>query len=267
MDEVEQEGNSNLLDLPQNLPDGVYFLLTRRPYTQNKKRLFVNTPYEELNLKDEKSQKDIKEYLHLFMEMSRDKIRQWIQQLIKNSNQAKNQKEIIELKEWIQRQNPAITQIDFIDKLAEKSQNNFMYLRYVLPAIATGKYNNLSLKGLSQGLEEYYITHWQRMGMENDDNDINVKILFILVARGGKVSSNMIADILDKDILPMENILAQWLEYVTPEKVKEERKEKTYYSIYHRSFLEFLQNNQRYIEAKIKGNLKRFRKKLLNIWK
>ncbi|MEJ6482604.1 NACHT domain-containing protein, partial [Nostoc punctiforme UO1] len=66
LDEVEQEKNSNLLDLPQNLPDGVYFLLTRRPYNKDKKRLSVNTPYRELNLKDEESQKDIEEYLHLF---------------------------------------------------------------------------------------------------------------------------------------------------------------------------------------------------------
>jgi hypothetical protein len=256
LDEVEQEGNGNLLDLPQNLPDQVYFLLTRRPYNQDQKRLSVNTPYIELNLKDEESQNDIKEYLHLFLKMSKDDIRQWIQQLIKNPKKAENPEEIIELNEWIQRQNPPINQTDFIDKLAEKSQNNFMYLRYVLPAIATGKYNDLSLKGLPQGLEDYYTTHWQRMKMDNDDNDINVKILFILVVRGDAISSNMIADILDEDISPVEAILGEWVEYVTPKKVQEEDEEKTYYSIYHRSFLEFLQNQPRLDKNKNKRRFK-----------
>ena len=39
LDEVEQEGSINLLDFPKNLPDGVYLLLTRRPYNLENKRL------------------------------------------------------------------------------------------------------------------------------------------------------------------------------------------------------------------------------------
>ncbi|WP_459195152.1 hypothetical protein [Nostoc sp. FACHB-892] len=221
----------------------------------------VNTSYIELNLKDEESHKDIKEYLGLFMKMSKDEIRRWIQQLIKNSNQSENQEEIIELNEWVERHNPPINQTDFIDKLAEKSQNNFMYLRYVLPAIATGKYNDLSLRGLPQGLDEYYTTHWQRMDMENDDNDINVRILFILVIRGDAISSNMIADILDEDISPVEKILGEWVEYITPKKVQEGDEEKTYYTIYHRSFLEFLQNQPKLDKNKNKRRFKEVNQK------
>ncbi|MBN4001408.1 AAA family ATPase [Nostoc sp. LPT] len=259
LDEVKQEGNGNLLNLPPNLPDGIYFLLTRRPYEADKKRLNLSsdTPYRELNLIEDRyqkfSQQDIKDYLHLFIEMNKDEIRQWIQQ-----NKNDNQEEIIELNEWIQKQNPPIGKTDFIDKLAEKSQNNFMYLRYVLPAIATGKYNDLNLQGLPEGLENYYRTHWQRMGMDNDDNDndIDVNILFILVIRGDAVSSDMIANILDQDISPVENILAQWVEYVTPKKLEEEGKEKTYYSIYHRSFLDFLQNRPKLDKDKNKRRFK-----------
>ncbi len=251
LDEVKQEENSNLLDLPQSLPNGVYFLLTRRHYNQETKRLTLSpdTPGDELDLTQDDytnlSQEDIKEYIHLFLNMSKSELKQWIQQLYQN--QAKNNEgiilnqEIIALSEWIQKQNPQIEQKTFIEQLAEKSQNNFMYLRYVLPAIATGKYNDLNLTGLPQGLEEYYRKHWERMYMDDDDQDMNVKILYILVVRGDKISSNMIADILDQDIFPVENILAQWVEYVTPKKIQEADEEKTYYSIYHRSFLEFLQ--------------------------
>ncbi|MGI2902466.1 AAA family ATPase [Tolypothrix sp. VBCCA 56010] len=268
LDEVEQEGNSNLLDLPQSLPDGVYFLLTRRPFNQASKRLTSSpdTPVDELDLTkgdyQKYSQEDIKEYLRSFLKMSKDEIRQWIQQLIKNPNSAKNTEEVIELNQWIEKQNPPIDQTEFVDKLAEKSQNNFMYLRYVLPAIATGKYNDLSLKGLPDGLKQYYITHWQRMGMDNDDNDINAKILFILLVRGEAVSSDTIADILDEDIFPIEKILGQWVEYITPRKVQEDKKEKTYYTIYHRSFFEFLQEQPKLDGNKNKRRFKEIKEKI-----
>jgi predicted transcriptional regulator len=268
LDEVQQEGNSNLLDLPQSLPDGVYFLLTRRPFNQASKRLTLSpdTPVDELDLTkgdyQKYSQEDIKEYLRSFLQMSKDEIRQWIQQLTKNPNSAKNTEEVIELNQWIEKQNPPIDQTEFVDKLAEKSQNNFMYLRYVLPAIATGKYNDLSLKGLPDGLKQYYITHWQRMGMDNDDNDINAKILFILLVRGEAVSSDTIADILDEDIFPIEKILGQWVEYITPRKVQEDKKEKTYYTIYHRSFLEFLQEQPKLDGNKNKRRFKEIKEKI-----
>lgn len=41
LDEVEQNDDKNVLYLPKNLPDGVYFFLTRRSYNQETKRLTV----------------------------------------------------------------------------------------------------------------------------------------------------------------------------------------------------------------------------------
>ncbi|MDB9515026.1 NACHT domain-containing protein [Kamptonema animale CS-326] len=69
LDEVEQEPGDNLLYLPTTLPDGVYFVMTRRPYILEKKRLFVSpgVPFHELDLRDAKymklSQIDIKDYI------------------------------------------------------------------------------------------------------------------------------------------------------------------------------------------------------------
>ena len=40
-----------------------------------------------------------------------------------------------------------------------------MYLRYILPAIAEGFYNNKSLEELPEGLQGYYYSHWGLMGM------------------------------------------------------------------------------------------------------
>ncbi|MBK1986572.1 NACHT domain protein [Sphaerospermopsis aphanizomenoides BCCUSP55] len=223
LDEVEQEGNSNLLDLPQNLPDGIYFLLTRRPYNQETKRLTLSpdTPTAELDLTKEDysalSQEDIKEYIQLFL-----------------NNEPK-------LKDWINERN--ISEENFIQEIAVKSENNFIYLRYLLPGIAEGKYNDLTLKGLPQGLQDYYTTHWQRMGMDKEANEQKVKILYILVERGEPISLNLIAEILDEDEYEVKSVLNDWVEYVTPKVNAEEQK--TYYSIYHRSFLEFLKGQDK----------------------
>ncbi|MGD1809444.1 hypothetical protein ACP6PL_28980 [Dapis sp. BLCC M126] len=43
--------------------------------------------------------------------------------------------------------------------MADKSENNLMYLRYVLPDIAKGYYPDLSLRELSDGLQDYYQQH------------------------------------------------------------------------------------------------------------
>jgi hypothetical protein len=223
LDEVEQEGNGNLLDLPQNLPDSIYFLLTRRPYNQQTKRLTLSpdTPVDELDLTKNDytalSQEDVKEYIQLFV----------------NNDQ--------KLKTWMNERN--ISEDYFTQEIAAKSENNFIYLRYLLPGISEGKYNDLTLKGLPQGLENYYTTHWTRMGMDKEVNEKKVKILYILVERGEPISLNMIAEILDEDEYDVKAVLNDWVEYVTPKVNIEE--EKTYYSIYHRSFLEFLKGQDK----------------------
>lgn len=223
LDEVEQEGNGNLLDLPQNLPDGIYFLLTRRPYNQETKRLTLSpdTPGEELDLTKSDysalSQEDVKEYIQLFLQND------------------------YKLRNWIQERN--ICEDNFTQEIAVKSENNFIYLRYLLPGISEGKYNDLTLKGLPQGLQDYYTTHWHRMGMDKESNENKVKTLYILVERGEPISLNMIAEILDEDEYEVKSVLNDWIEYVTPKINPDE--EKIYYSIYHRSFLEFLKGQDK----------------------
>src|SRR4028119_463882 len=85
LDEVEQEPGGNLLHLPKNLPNHVYFMLTRRPYSLDKKRLLVDVPEKELDLIDEKyvnfNQEDIKEYIRFVINTDSDKngLKNWIQ--------------------------------------------------------------------------------------------------------------------------------------------------------------------------------------------
>ncbi|MDJ0508614.1 MAG: AAA family ATPase [Crocosphaera sp.] len=234
LDEVEQEGDENLLDLPYNLPNGVYFFLTRRRYNKQNRRLMVSpdTPYETLDLKEDKyqifSEKDVKKYINLFLEEDqeyKDKLQKWLD-------------------------DREINKLTFIEQLAKKSENNFMYLRYVLPWVAEEKYNDLTLQGLPGGLQSYYETHWQHMNMEEEKNNDNVKIFYVLVRRHDEISAQMIADILELDEYDVISVLENkdWFEYLTRRQEKTEGK--IYYRIYHSSFLEFLESKGKLSEGR-----------------
>ncbi len=223
LDEVEQEPGDNLLYLPTTLPDGVYFVMTRRPYIREKKRLFLSpgVPYQELDLREEKymklSQIDIKDYIRLFLE---------------DPEHQEN------LQKWIQDRNT--TAEAFVEQVAVKSQNNFMYLRYVLPAIAQGKYDDLELRQLPDGLQEYYQTHWVRMGMDNAPQKMMVILLFILVEIGTPIPCEMMAEIAEQDEAEVGKVLDEWFEYLTVQEIQGE----SCYSIYHASFLDFLKSKR-----------------------
>ncbi|MEO1430528.1 MAG: NACHT domain-containing protein [Cyanobacteria bacterium J06633_8] len=222
LDEVEQEHSAaNILYLPENLPERVYFFLTRRPYTQNTKRLRISVPSQELDLNKMEYHKlnieDIKGYIRLFLndDQYKDALRKWIDERNINANK-------------------------FIEQVAEKSENNFMYLRYVLPEIARGIYNDLTLQQLPSGLENYYQTHWFRMGMDDRPKALKVKILFVLVEVVTAIPCEMIADILKEDEYEVELVLDEWVEYLKRQKIEGE----TCYGIYHKSFLDFLKSKR-----------------------
>lgn len=230
LDEVEQEaGAENILYLPETLPERVYFLLTRRPYTLEKKRLRISAPSQELDLRKIEYQglnaKDIKGFIRLFIysdEQHQDALTKWIVDHNINDD-------------------------TFIEQVAEKSENNFMYLRYVLPAIASGLYDDLSLQQLPSGLQDYYRIHWVRMGMDDKPQELMVKILFILVEIGTAIPCKMISEIVDKDEYDVQSVLNEWVEYLKKQIIEGE----TCYSIYHASFLDFLKS-KRLLDSKRK---------------
>ncbi|MDB9458989.1 NACHT domain protein, partial [Dolichospermum circinale CS-545/17] len=179
LDEVKQDpGGENILYLPKTLPDHVYFFLTRRRYEPTQERLYTEGLKKEyLDLTNSKynqeNQNDILGYIRFCL-----------------NNDPEHQ---AGLKTWIENKN--ISPEPFVQQLAAKSENNFMYLRYVLPAIAEGKYNDLNLNQLPQGLQDYYQTHWERMNMNNSSKEMRVMILFILVEIGTPISGEMISEI------------------------------------------------------------------------
>lgn len=223
LDEVEQEaGAENILSLPDTLPERVYFLLTRRPYNIDKKRLRVSVPVQELDLtsmeNESLSRDDVKSYINFFV--NKDPEHQYT------------------LRKWIAARNLNLE--TFIEQVAAKSENNFMYLRYVLPGIARGFYDDLSLDKLPDGLQDYYQVHWVRMGMDTAPKEMRVIILFILVEIGTPIPCEMIADIAQQDEYDVQTVLDEWVEYLKDQEIDGE----TCYNFYHASFLDFLKGKR-----------------------
>ncbi len=131
LDEVDSGSyrDANILYLPPHLPDGVYFIMTRRRGVEVP--LTTYTPNQIISLLDYQadSQRDVRLY---------------IQNRVNDSGNLRQQ--IDERQETI---------IIFTDKIADKSENNFMYLRYVLLDIEKGLYKDLSLERFPQGLQGY----------------------------------------------------------------------------------------------------------------
>ena len=231
LDEVEQEPGENLLHLPTTLPARVYFLLTRRPYNIGKKRLSVSPGVlvTELDLRDEK-----------YANYNQDDIKEYIRFVLNNDSDYKNG-----LRNWIQTRSIADT--TFVEQLADKSENNFMYLRYVLPAIAKGDYNDLSLKQLPDGLQEYYQNHWVRMGLEAKPGQLMEIVLYILLEIATPIPCEMIAGIAGVDECDVAQVLDEWVEYLKKQQVDGE----ICHTIYHASFLDFLKAKRK-MDAKRK---------------
>jgi hypothetical protein len=216
LDEVEmksQTDGANVLYLPQSLPNGVYFILTKRqtyvPLTVNKPYLFNLMEYGAESLQD------VQRYIN--------------QQVQKKPS----------LHQWVENQGQDTA--TFITTLAQKSDRNFMYLRYVLEDIESGAYQDLNLANLPQGLQQYYYQHWQRMGMTAKPLPrTKIKIVYVLAEARKPVSSLLISQFAGEDALTVQEVLDEWDQFLREERIEGQ----TRYSIYHASFQDFLHRKE-----------------------
>jgi len=140
------------------------------------------------------------------------------------------------IQNWINHQN--LQREQFVAAVAEKSQNNFMYLRYVLNDIDSGKYSDVNLQDLPRELEGYYEKHWARMEMAVKDKELRrrkLKVIYLLTKVRKPVSCDILADFAEEDVVDVQEVLDDWEQFlrrsgdVSPD-----------YSIYHASFQRFL---------------------------
>ena len=228
LDEVDQEDNGNLLNLPMYLPEKVYIILTRRPYNNSEDKRLTISPdikYQELDLRQyqDKSNDDVKAYILEFLGLEKYKAG---------------------LETWIKQQND-LSKPKFVDSIAAKSENNFMYLRYVLEAIAEGFYQDEKLEQLPAGLQGYYESHWRIMGMTNKPLPKDkIKIIYVMCALKSSVSREMIVKYSQEDNLTVQEVIKDWTQFLQEQKTYQPPR----YRFYHESFRDFLQR-QDIVEA------------------
>jgi hypothetical protein len=141
------------------------------------------------------------------------------------------------LNQWIQKQNH-ISNDDFVNEIAAKSENNFMYLRCILPAIADGYYNEKPLDELPVGLEGYYENHWHIMGMTAKPLPKNkIKIVYVMCVLRSAASREVITKYSKQNALNVQEVLDGWAQFLQ----KQEGYQPARYRFYHESFRDFLQ--------------------------
>lgn len=213
MDEVDTNSYrdaANILYLPAHLPDKVYFVLTRRRDVEFPLTSFA--PMQTISLLDYQtdSQRDVRTYIGNRVDSS------------------ENLRQRVDVR--------GETIIEFTDKIASKSDNNFMYLRYVLIDIEIGLYQDLTLEQFPQGLQGYYDFHWRRMGMTANPLPVEkIKIVYILGEVREPVSRRKICDFSGENEYAVQQVLNEWKQFLH-ELMKEEKR----YSVYHSSFRDFL---------------------------
>jgi NACHT domain len=220
VDTASQNEDVNLLYLPKYLPLNVYFLLSRRPFIDYQEQLVTEAPHELFDLRIRENLElgisDIKEYIKLTLADPEygDKLNQWIN----------NQRDLSSEK--------------FIGMLSEKSENNFIYVRYMLPDIANGHCKPLDMEDLPKGLEKYYIYQWQRMGMTAVPRPVlKLKVIYTLARLRVPVSVELVAQIVGATEVGVQEVLYEWEQFLKWVKNKEEA---DCCSIYHLSFTDFL---------------------------
>ncbi len=185
LDEVELAGHpsgANILYLPKTLPDHVYFILSRRdvdlPFVVEVPQIpfvLITRPTE--------NRTDVEVYIR------RNTKEPWVNT-------------------WIAKQKGGMTIEQFVTRIADLSENNFMYLHYVLPEIASGTYQTLDIESLPVGLRGYYDDHWRHMGMTTKPIPrMKIRVVYVLCEVRQLVSRKMVAQFATDESLQVDELV------------------------------------------------------------
>ena len=221
LDESERDNlpvRVNALYLPPTLPDGAYIVVTSRPLDDQKlevsnlHRLFLE-PDSDGNLLD------IRAYIESYLHTSES-----LQAEIKDQD---------------------ISEAIFTENLTKYSEGNFIYLRYVLPAIADGKFKfnleesqNGKFEKLPLGLAAYYRGHWNGMQIAEPEafDDLYAPIVCMLAVVREPVTIDQLHNWTGKERKYIWRAIAQWREFLEESQAETDEK----YRVYHTSFQDFL---------------------------
>ncbi|MCP4544674.1 MAG: ATP-binding protein [Chloroflexi bacterium] len=221
LDEVEDLGlpqGENRLYMPQTLPDGVFFVVTKREEYDD--RLFVDRRKDiYLRDNDPRNLEDVRRHIRSFIEEHRAAMAPRIEQ-------------------W------GVTEDEFVDTITEKSEGNFMYLVYVLYDICDGKLtaaNVDDIRNLPRGLKDYYQRHWHTMQAIDPDrfDKYYEPVVCILATVREPVTIAQVAKWTKLRPIRIREVIREWREFLNAD-VSES--DESLYRVYHTSFQDFLED-------------------------
>ncbi|HMQ29377.1 MAG TPA: ATP-binding protein [Chloroflexaceae bacterium] len=211
----EAKSFTNRLALPPTLPQGVFIIVTTRPERSKQLNSETVNPIS-LRQNDSRNRIDVQRYIDWFLEKHNE-----------NMDPC--------LLRW------SINRQDFIDVLLEASEGNFMYLKLVLPDIASGKFTKDNVSGgsfkLPKGLEGYYWQQWKRLQKEEPES-FNSRDRRVICQIG--IQPVSVTELAQVTKLPRHEIMIvidKWFQYITSDR---DSSGQLVYRLYHHSFYEFL---------------------------
>lgn len=222
LDEAEDAGlpaDANRLFLPRTLPEGVFFIVTSREEADY--RLDVdNTSEIWIRDDDPANTEDVARYIARFIETYQGTM-------------------TARLDDW------SVSREEFVAQISTLSEGNFMYLIYVLPEISLGGLSKATVGGvqeLPRGLKGYYMRHWREM----KDRDVERfqafqrPVLCFLAIGREPVSVEQLVEWTGLEPSAVRSVIRSWREFLN----EDVNGRPTRYRIYHRSFAEFLDEQE-----------------------
>jgi len=218
LDEVELEGHpgANCLYLPVVLPDGIFILATMREDAPVP--LLLDCEHQALTIRQdsEQNRRDIDHYLvHVASSPSIT----------------------------VYRHRHGLTEGQFVDLLAERSEGNFMYLHYVIPEVRSGAFDKMTPSAIPAGLNNYYEAHWRRMQAGGRELWIErqLPVLMALTPVDEPLSLDRIVEFSGvADKRAVRYVLSEWGQYLERVTVSRGSRTEVRYRLYHESFRDFL---------------------------
>ncbi|TEU19312.1 MAG: TIR domain-containing protein [Anaerolineales bacterium] len=200
----------NVHYLPPVLPKGVYIITSTRP---DKKVPLEVVRRRDLDIEQDSEGNLLDIRIHLETYARRSGMQTW-------------------LDEW------GIDAETFVIELLHKSQGNFMYLFYVLPAIEAGRMGRGGVGELPEGLQAYYRSHWAQMKEEigGTFEETHERVICVLAVMTEPVSLDEVAGWTKLQRREVRRIIKAWEQFLLEDMVNGER----LYQVYHTSFAEFL---------------------------
>jgi hypothetical protein len=200
----------NVHYLPPALPEGVYVVVSTRPDR--------DIPLQVASRRDLDIKPDLKGNLL--------DIRAYLENYAKRGEMQER------LSDW------KIDATTFVTDLLHKSQGNFMYLRYVLPAIEAGILGRGGVGELPEGLLAYYRGHWAQMrdAVGGAFEETHERVICVLAVITKPVSLDKVAEWTKLQQREVRCVIQAWEQFLLYEEIDSEQ----LYRVYHASFAEFL---------------------------